>query len=298
MLNGSWKSISVLCLLALVLSLPASAQTGNAVDTVYWPGYVTTYVPLSLFLPQSLRPACNQLIQGDLAAAENAFATEIRLHPDDLAAYVGYLQAARGHRDALLQRYQQEAENSESPVNAFKLGVLAYYELGERWHDYSPARATEKQQLARIASREFRHIFNQTQEPIVGFMLAGAAPYLKQPLGENGSAIYEGMLKSLGGKPIYQAYLQAKNDNWAAPQPPVPKLSKGKLAIFKMIVGMIYSQNGGQRGVISGHYVNGQLVYQTTYDPLTAEQEQAMTYLKQWSRRISAAIKADGSVGQ
>jgi len=74
---------------------------------------------------------------------------------------------------------------------------------------------------------------------------------------------------------------------------PIPLLSKDKLAIFKMIVGMIYSQHGGQRGVVTGHHVSGQLIYQTTYALLTAEQEQAMAYLKEWSRRIGAAIKAD-----
>ncbi len=289
MLKSPWKSVCILFSLAFVISHPASAQTGQATDTVYWPGYVTAYVPLSLFLPQSLHPACNQLMQGDLAAAENAFATEIRLHPDDLAAYVGYLQAAHGHRDDLLPKYEQEAKRSKSPVSAFKLGVLAYYTLGEEWHDYSPAQATEKQRLANLASWGLQNAYSQTQEPITGFMLVGAAPYLKL----DGSNLYERMLKSLGGKAIYQTYLQAKKDNWTSPQPPIPQLSKDNLAIFKMIVGMIYSNDGGRRGVVTGHYVNGQFVYHTTYDPLTTEQERAMAYLKQWSQRIKSAIEAD-----
>jgi|GEM_PF-2733542 len=293
MFNRSSKCAGAVLMLLLAFSQPAIAQTGNATDTVYWPGYVATYVPLSLFLPQSLRPACKLLTEGDLIPAENAFATELRFHPNDLAAYVGYLQAARGHRDVLLQKYEQEAKASESPVAAFKLAMLAYYQLGEQWHDYSPARATQKRYLASLASWGFQRAFSQTQEPIAGFMLAGSVPYLKPAPGKNDLGIYEVMLKSLGGRTVYQAYLQAKNGNWEAPQPPIPLLSKDKLAIFKMIVGMIYSQHGGQRGVVTGHHVSGQLIYQTTYAPLTAEQEQAMAYLKEWSRRIGAAIKAD-----
>ena len=127
MFVGSWKTVCILLFLAFVISHPASAQTGQATDNVYWPGYVTASVPLSLFLPQSLRPACNLLTKGDLTSAENAFAAEIRLHPDDLAAYVGYLQATHGHRADLLQNYEQEAKRSKSPVSAFKLvGRLAH----------------------------------------------------------------------------------------------------------------------------------------------------------------------------
>ena len=53
---------------------------------------------------------------------------------------------------------------------------------------------------------------------------------------------------------------------------------------------MIYSQNGAQRGIVNGHYVNGQIVYQTTYLPLSPEQNKEMAYLIQWSYRISDVI--------
>ena len=141
------KLVVILIYFAIIILQPASAQTGQATDNIYWPSYVTYYVPLSLFLPQSLHPACSQLIEGDLPQAEDAFKTEIRLHPDDLAAYLGYLQAARAHRDGLLEGYEQAAKKNASPANAFKLGILAYYKLGEEWHNYSPEQAIEKQKL-------------------------------------------------------------------------------------------------------------------------------------------------------
>lgn len=280
-------------LLSLALGQAAQAQNGVATDEVYFPGYAAVGgVSLAAFVPQSLRPACAALQNGDLASAEKAFAEEMRHRPGDMAAVIGYLQAARSHRDALLGPYLQEETASHSPAAHFKLGVLAFYMFGaRRQHGQAEtAKQPEVLRLKTIAAANLQSALDRAQDPVVGFLVADAAAYIKLSLpGGSDLGLYEAMLKQFGGSTVYHEYLTAKSNDWDVPQPPLPKMPPAKLRALRYIIGGIRSENGGIRGTVTQRVVDGRVVYDTKYSTYTPAQERAMAYLGEWGHRLAAA---------
>lgn len=279
-------------LLLVLISTGALAQSGQPTDNVYYPGYVAYKFPVVWLVRPDLRPACGALQRNDLVTAEEAFRQGVGRHPDDLAAYLGLLQAARGVRDTYLTDYQQDAKNEDTAPNNFKLGVLALYMFGERLTDYRSQAKSEKQKLAKIAREALERAYDLRPDPIVGFTLADAYALMGKG---NPIPLYEDTLKRTGGESVYRAYLHAKSSGWADKQPPIHKMPSKDLLILQRAVASIYSQTGGRSGLVITRVVDGKETVRTNLPAYSSVQKRGMAYLYTWFQRIGAAVGGSSS---
>ncbi len=276
-----WLGAFLLCLWAVS---GTSAQAAPLAKRVFMPGYIDYPVSLALFLSPKMRPACETLQKGNLTAARKAFASEILQHPNNLAAYVGLLQATSSQEYAeLLPQYVNQAELSSLSADEFKLGVLAWYMLLERRQEGAGKEETEMRKLAELARRGLTRAYSGTQAPIAGFTLAFAFTDIG---GKNPLPLYEDMLKRMAGERVYGVYMRAKNNGWVGQQPPIPRLSRNDLLILYGVVRKIWSKNSGRGGAISTRIVNGKTIHETVWAPYTPLQQRAMAYLRQWYDHI------------
>lgn len=284
--KGFWSTLPFLALLILAFGAPTSAQTGQILDNTYYPGYVAYALPLAWLVQPDLRPACAALQRNDLETAEKAFRSGIARHPEDLAAYVGLLQAMRGVRDTYLTDYQQDVKAEDTAANEFKLGVLAWYMFGERMPDYRPQAQKEKRRLAKVSRDALERAYDLSHAPVVGFTLADA-----EVLGGPRASvvIYEDMLKRMGGTRVYNAYISATRNGWRARQPPVPNMAPPDLLIFRRIITGLKSVNSGRGAVEVRHVVNGKETVTLREEPYSSVQQRAMAYLSTWAERIKEA---------
>ncbi len=264
------------------------AQASNLTDGTYFPGYISYQVPLSLFAPARMAPACAMLQRGELDKAEHVFALETHQHPEDLAAYVGFLQAAQGHRDAYLSQYQQDVRAEDSAANEFKLGMLAYYIRAEQASGTNQGKTLDGRDLAQIALKGLSRAYQLSHDPVAGFAYEDVLSYYG---GGDGLRTWEDMMRRLGGLQIYRTYSYAKTHNWNGPQPSIPQLDGKDLTIFRYIVGSINFAFGEQVGITGSKSINGTThIYVKSWSPVSAEHQAAMNYLGPWRQRLINAV--------
>ena len=260
-------------------------QPTEAVD----PGFINYSALLSLFVSPKLLPACEALKKGNLSEAETAFAAAVKQNPDDLAARLGLLQAAKDRRHAWLLKYRREAQEHPSAANDFTVGVLAWYNFAEKAFDSSKDAEEAKKQLAQLARSSLQRAYAVTHLPIVGMTLTNAYDYIQG----DSVALCEDMLKKIGGIGVYNAYSYAKKNGWRDQRPPIPTLSGNNLGILASVVKKLWSKNSGQVGISETRRVNGQLVTELKgFQPFTPEQNRARAFLDEWIKRLNAAADA------
>lgn len=272
--------------LALLLALSTSVSAdkdATLTDAVYHPGYASNKTILDLFLPASLKEANGNLKSGNLSASEKDFGLEISRHPDDLAAYVGLLQASRGKRDTLFPQYQTDEKSSPNLTNEFKLGVLAFYLFGEGLQSSSPSSARE-QMLADVSRKGLQKAYEMSHSPLIGFVLADALDYT--PGNSNNLVLFEDMLKHVGGPTAFQDYLTAKNSHWSTPLPSSAGCSKSDLLILSRIASNLRSQVSMTEGTVEETVVNGQKTITFGPGTYTQDQEKGMLYLHSWREQL------------
>lgn len=281
-------------LLAVCFQVRADGQSKNDWEAPYYRGYVGYKTPLSLFVAPTLLPACAALERHDLATAEQAFAMEVQQHPDNLAAWLGLLQATRGHRDGWLPRFMAEVKTNPTAANHFKLGLLAWYQYAEKAYPGEPTAdlkmsADEKQRRRDMAREHLEAAYRMTYALVAGFSLAGGYDYLRG----NAKSIYEDMLQRLGGTGVYQTYLRAKQNGWEGEQPPIPKLSRTDLLLMSRMVAFLWSENSGRGWRLEQRVVNGKMeLIDPGPPPYTAVQKQGELFLGKWKERLKAAANA------
>lgn len=283
-----------LALLACFFVSAAYAQVEKPTDNVYFPGYVMEAAhPLASFVPETLHPACATLMQGDFAAAAISFQPYVTSHPDELAPWIGYLQAIRGKRNALLPLYQKQAASKPTVANEFKLGVLAFYLFGERYTDGTKQGQARKTMLARLAQESLTEAYHLSHDPAVGFMLQASYDYTSHYVKKTGDrlALSEDMIKSVGGEQVYRFYLQAKAHDWSGPPPPLPPLSRDKLVILRYIVGDRWAANSAIRSIVDTTYTNGKVQNTERVIPNSPAMTKASAYFGQWRQQLVAATQ-------
>ncbi len=281
-------------LMLITLVLLTDITTGKSLvppkltDGVYFPAYVEYPDPLSDFVPPYLHQTCDMLKAGNLPVAEKAFAEEMRKHPDDLAAIIGFLQAAHGHRDGLLPQYRKEFATNPTPANQFKLGLLEFYMYGE-YELHSPFSAYTMK-LRKLAWANLYAAYKHTGDPAVGLIVSWAGIYI----GQGGANINEEIMHRLGGDTVYQAYIWAKEHHWIAPQPPIPHLPLLKLRLFAFVVSEIRADDATRSSPTVRKMVNGVAhSYAAPLPPFTQEQKRAMAFLGEWHRRIYSVVQKE-----
>lgn len=295
-LSYLFLTILILRISVSTYSAAASVEILKPVDNVYYPGYIDVGIPLSTFAPARLKPVCDSLIKGDDVTATNSFKEEIDQHPNDFAAYIGYLQSIGHGRDILLKSYKQEAKNNPSAVNTFKLGVLALYLSGENMRSISMQPENNPRDLGQLAVQNLNAAYKHSQLPITGFVLASSYfPLLpaQTTTSEQPLPIYESLLKQMSGKKIYLEYLHARNNHWNASEPDVPNLTKQNLEIFRYIIGGIRANNGIRYTSSSSKMVNGKWQIVTKLSQYTNQQLLAMKFLQTWKDKINKKISAE-----
>ena len=248
------------------------------INQVFLPGYINFRIPLSLFLPLDLKSAASALQGNKREIAAKAFARGIIVHPKDLAAYVGYLQAVPEQWDTLFQVYQKDAIRKPSPENQFKLGLVAFYLASGRIATGKTSEPIEK--MHDLSRKNLESAFLVTHDPIAGFVLAGPGSSV---------SVYEKMLKRNGGIAAYNAYKKAENTEWMASQPPTPSLSANNLLILSYIVNGLLSGHSGLSGDVVIETGNGQshVIYKS--HGYTPEQVKAQAFLSTWESNLKAA---------
>jgi len=256
---ASFRVTALLVLICLV-SAPA-AWAFRPTDFVYFPGCVSYRVALKTFSAPGMAPACDLLKQERLTEAEPLFRAQTQRHPDDLTAWIGFLQAARGHRDQLLPQYQQEAAASPTEANEFKLGLLAFYMYGETYTNLG-----KPPTLPNLAREHLKRAYEMTYSPVAGLALASCHWYTHP---DHSRQVYETMIFRLAGEKIYQDYVHARDHNWAGPQPDVPLLSRDKMYGVRYAVGYLIFIDSGRIVTTETRRVNGRNVKITRESPLT-----------------------------
>lgn len=273
---ASFRVAALLVLLCLV-SAPA-VWAFRPTDFVYFPSCVSYRVALKTFSAPSMASACDLLKQERLTEAEPLFRAQTQKHPEDLVAWIGFLQAARGHRDQLLPRYQQEAAAAPTEVNEFKLGLLAFYMYGEVYMNIG-----KPPTLSNLAREHLERAYEMTYSPIAGLVLASCNWYTHP---DHSRQVYEDMILHLAGVGVYQDYVQARDHNWAGPSPDVPLLSRDKMYGVRYAVGYLIFMGSGRIVTTETRRINGKDVRITRKSPLTTSQERKSSYLSQWLDRI------------
>lgn len=253
-----------------ILAATVSAAPLHVVYNRYIPGYVDYPTEISFFAPPGLVTACDALKRGEYDVARPIFANEIRLHPGDFAASLGFLQTASEQWNRLLPLYQKAVKEHDGAANEFRLGVLAWYIQGSPSVGFNMAKAGKRQQLARVARRGLQRAYELSHAPIVGFTLAYAYGYIG---GGDGKGLYEDMLGRVGGEDGYSAYLNAKKSNWVGPQPPIPDYDRHRLLVTREIVGEIWADYGT--------LLNDKPVY--------PDGQPAIKFLDEWRVRLKTA---------
>ena len=270
----------------------SSTNAPKMIDHAYVPGYVDEgYISLTVFLPSRLDGAVKMLQKHQFAKAEPAFAQEMKAHPGDLAAVLGYLQSIPGRWDALMPEYRREAQAHPHSVTAlFKLGVLASYIFGERGYPTSDDAPPEAHKLLKYRWKSLETAYKIGHDPVVGFTIACTA--FMSALGGY-PKIYEDILRRMGGPTIWRVYDHAKKAGWRGEQPTIPQLAVKQLHIFRLAVGEIWKLYSCRTFTATDrHLING--VWHITWkeNPMPPLQKRAFNYLSKWRDRLNEAIKA------
>lgn len=273
--------MTILVVFACVLLAPA-ARALRPTDSVYFPGYVSFRVALKTFSTPDMAQACDLLEQGRLTEAERLFQAQTQKHPDDLTSWIGFLQAARGHRDQLLPQYEKEAADSHTAASEFKLGLLAFYMYGEKYMNLD-----QPPTLSNLAREHLKQAYEMTYSPVAGLALASCHWYTHP---SHSRQVYEDIILHLAGAQVYQAYVHAKSQGWVGPQPEVTALSRDKMYGVRYAVGYLIAFGSGQIVTTRAITVNGKEKKITTLTPLTVSQENQRTYLRLWRDRIIAVM--------
>jgi hypothetical protein len=272
--------------LAVLLTAFGIAATVPAVaaNDVCRPGYVNYNIPLSTFAAPELAPACSLLQSGDLADARTQFDRYLHDHPGDPSAIVGSIQAATGdpaYATTLLKQYEDADQREASPANDLKLGLTAFYALGDEFRETGPDAEKTGKSLQKIARSKLQSAYDGSRSPIVGFILENSYMFTG---GGDRSGVLEDILERMSGPEVSKAYLRAKKSNWNASLPPVPDLPKAQLEVLRWVVGSLWALNGMQHAVrpVSGSE-------SAKLAPLTSLQESAQDYLEEWLKQIRTA---------
>lgn len=299
-------------MVALVLLSPHSpSQIPGPIltyaDFVYSRGYVLyPNFPISLFVPKYLQSACESLKNDDIESAKNLFSKEMKKNPDDFGAIIGFLQTQQDQWEKLLPQYEQEATLNPTASNEFKVGVLAYYILEKNLYRYegmvmkrdpknphhfysfgtipSKQLIAERKQITDIARHGLKQFWEHTQNPILILLIS---PY---PVFNHYNGMFEGIIKSVGGTREYQAYINAKNKDWVAHQPPMGEYSRLDLTLLHFVADGYFSFYSYRKQYTALRKINGKLTRVNITVPLTSTQKHAKAYFGYWLRRIDTKL--------
>lgn len=211
-------------------------------------GELSTNTPLSLFLPERITKAHPNLF-ASASEARPILEREVREHPDDLAAWVGYLQTIPEQWGKLIAPYQKEAKEKDTVVAHFKLGVLLLYRALSLSSHPDRAHLGDSLRLNDLAGNQLRQAYTLNPIPLTGMMY-----------GESGrceSNFHESLLRRFSNEQTYQTYLRAKKSGWTTPQPDLPNKSRNELLILRRIVALVYRHNSGRTGIQQKKIING-----------------------------------------
>ncbi len=284
-------------ILALTLSIPTKENQISLINNAYYQGYIDFPLPLSKFAPHYLYPACAALKNGNLSVAKKAFAEEMRRHPTDYVATIGFLQSVRIHLRQLLPQYEKDVRLNPSVFNQFKLGVLAVYVFkkyyqnvvltpGIKEQGVSPKDKLEAIHLQHLLRSNLSSAWERSYSPVIGFFLASLFGYVNP-----GSVLNSMLLHCFHDPSIYHAYVYAVKHDWKGPQPPIKKVSLPGLIVLGWIVADLYSWSSVSRS--ANYYIKGGRTI-ISKKPITIppppSQKRAMAYLKLWLNRINKQI--------
>ena len=283
-------------LVALILTVAGSMHCcANHIfqtDSVYVPGYVDFALTLDEFLPKSMAPACQDLEQGNLKDAEPKFATALKKEPDDPALIIGFLQAARGHRDALLNSYVQAERASHSEGNEFRLAVLAYYMIDERWDkgQPSPAHALEINNLSKITVDNMSAAYRQATSPVVGFFMLNTQGVVHYDVPGDHQSDLADILRRFAGRQMYNQYTSAKSHGWRVSTPQIPQVTHNQLQTARIVIGYMWAW-GKNRSTLY-HEVSGKYVSTDTTPKKTTTEKDMYDFLGRWRKVLISALQS------
>ena len=272
------------------LTLPVGAQQFDGNDLVYFRGLLDGGMMLKTLLPPAMAASCGYLEHGDLIKAEPKFAAALKHDPDNPALIVGFLQAESGHRDALLGTYLRAAAVSHSEGNEFRLAVLAYYMMGERWYSaQSPTQKHYLDYLRNIAVPSLHIANDKARSPVVGFFTLTTGRILHYYDGVSSLTVLQGLLKRFEGPAIYGQYVSAKNHAWRVSTPNVPAVTYNQLFYARYIVE--YMLQLGQNKHYLCSTVGGKTVMTDITPKKSTTEKDMYDFLGRWRTALNSALR-------
>ncbi len=260
--------LPVLCLWSIIGAQPSQpkrrslherALAFHYTQPLYEPGLITGTL-LANFVPDRLRQACDLLLKKRVGEATPKaaflFRKELAKHPQDLAAYIGLLQADPSILATESRRLKMEVDRNKGGLAAkFKLSVALFY-----CYSALPTMLQREEKYQKLMAPAFafmEKVWEVEKKPLVGFMLTEM--YFGSPkLTPNAALlkdreIMDRLLLALGGQAIYSRYLQAKANLWNATPPPVQWVPIANRADLWLVIHYLW-------GIASVHVGRGTLL--------------------------------------
>lgn len=273
----------IICLMLLTSSSIKAAIDQNEPHHIIIAGRVDL-LQLSAFATNDLDSACDQLLKGDYQNAANTFRNAYNKDPQNLAAFIGMIQANPSEWnhdiDSLQLPYKQNPNNA---VTLFKLGALYFYR-GEVEYVTVAGKSGERDILQGI--KMLRIAWSKQENPIIGLLYAQSFELLTPTRAMTYDVVDKLILKEAGRK-VYNKYIKSKHSGWSGNPPDINAVPKGNLKLLCGLIRLDKSAYLVRFG--NGSMINGKMVVK--YTPLSSYQLRAKRYLDKWIEILNHALK-------
>ena len=286
-------SLLATCWLAL-MSQQAGGQTQGTKPPVvvaapnggYQYGRVTGSV-LWQYAPDDLKPACKQLMRGDVIGTAPFFRKAYEKDNNNLAAYVGLAQAAPESLPKDIPHFWEILK--KNPDNAqvkFCLGTALFYHI----MSLSPndrilllnGKTSDRSEIVGF----MQDAWHKLETPLTAFMLLEVS-FMCQNKVDN-KFVFDTLITHLGGKAVQQSWQNARKSNFTVHPPDVTTVPANNLESLNGVVLYLWSWSGTQTGTFVPK--DGKKTVQ--WDPLTPEQQRVVRYYDDWHTAIKKRLKS------
>lgn len=281
---GTAVTLAVLAVVIVALAVRGNGQqrpSPPGINFGYMPGRIGA-IPLRYFGSVQLSSAWESLLVGRGWEARPKLEQWVRDHPDDLAAFVGLLQANPDSIPGEVMRYEDAVrKGAGGPTTRFRLGTLLLY----RWGLREPRTRSQFDDERARATALLENAWREHQTVLFGLMLCEAYECHRAGFYDS-DKVLDTLLQKIAGQTAYQQYREAMESGWKSEPPRVALVPAENRRSLVAVLAKMWSIATAR----IGHFekVNGKLRQVTETPPdWTLPKEQ---YLYLWKTSVQRAI--------